>query len=216
MRRVALSFAITLALGAGYLGWTWLQRHEGTLRMERAFRARHPESARSAAEGSGTGLKITQFYARAGTMTDAERNLICYGVRQAKSVRLEPAVESLTPSLNRCFWVEPKQDTSYTLVAEGFHGERESAVLQIAVQPAPPHIDYVAVSHAEIRRGEPVTVCYGVDHAKGVRLEPLGMPLPAVPKNCNRFYPRATLIYTLVAFDAAGRTDREKFSIRVK
>ncbi len=84
------------------------------------------------------------------------------------------------------------------------------------VKPAPPRIGFVAVSHAEIRRGEPVTVCYGVDHATGVRLNPFGWQLPALPKNCTRFFPAATMRYSLVAFDSSGRTDQEKFQIRVK
>ncbi len=216
MRRIALSLAVTLVLGAAYLGWTWLQRHEDTLRMNRALRANHHRAETEPVESTGTAVKITQFYARAGDMTDAERNIICYGVRNAKSVRISPPVEDLTPSLNRCFWVNPKQDTTYTLFAEGFDGTHDSASFQLSVKPAPPHIQYVAVSHDEVRRGEPVTICYGVDHAKGVRLEPLGMALPPLEKNCNRFYPSVTMKYTLVAFDGAGRTDREKFSIRVK
>ncbi len=216
MRRIVITFGITLAIGGVYLGWIWIRRYEGTLRMERTLRARHQDSPNATMDDSGARLKITQFYARSGEMTTAERNLICYGVRNAKSVRLEPRVEDLAPALNRCFWVEPRQDTAYTLVAEGFDGMRQSASIRIRVKPAPPHIEYVAVSHSEIRRGEPVTVCYGVDHAKGVRLEPLGMTLPAVARQCNRFYPRATLNYTLVAFDVLGRADRERFSIRVK
>jgi hypothetical protein len=215
MRRIAVSLGVTLAAGVAYLAWTWIERHEATVRMERGLRTGR-RSELPGVDNTGTGVKITQFYARSGEMTDAEPNLICYGVLNAKSVSMEPPVENLTPSSNRCFWVEPKQDTTYTLFAAGFDGKRDSASFQVRVKPAPPHIQYVAVSHAEIRRGEAVTVCYGVDHAKGVRLEPLGMALPPLEKNCNRFYPRATLKYTLVAFDGAGRSDREQFAIRVK
>ncbi len=216
MRRIAVIFAVTLAFGLGYLGWTWLQRHEATVRMERGLLAGRRRAEPQGVDSTGTGVRITQFYARAGEMTDAERNLVCYGVVNAQSVRMEPPVENLTPSPNRCFWVEPQQDTTYTLFATGSDGSQDSATFQLRVKPAPPHIQYVAVSHAEIRRGEPVTVCYGVDHAKGVRLEPIGMALPPVEKNCNRFYPKVTLRYTLVAFDGAGRTDQERFAIRVK
>ncbi len=41
------------------------------------------------------------------------------------------------------------------------------------------------------------------------------MPLPPAEKNCSRFYPKATLKYTLVA-RGAGPADRERFSIRVR
>ncbi len=107
----------------------------------------------------GASVHITQFYARSGEMTAADRNLICYGVVNAKSVWIEPAVENLEPSANRCFPVQPERDTTYTLSAEGIDGRRASASFAIRVKPAPPHIQFVAVSHPEIRRGEPVTVC---------------------------------------------------------
>ncbi len=216
MKQVANALWMAFVVALLGLGWTWLQRHEGNLRMERARQASRRHAERAAVEDIGTAVRITQFYARTGEMTDAERNIICYGVRNAKTVRLDPPVENLAPSLSRCFWIEPKQDTTYTLFAEGTDGSQDSASFQVYVKPAPPHIQFVAVSHAEVRRGEPVTVCYGVDHAKGVRLEPLAGPLPAVAKNCTRFYPASTAKYTLVAFDAQGRSDREKFSIRVK
>jgi hypothetical protein len=61
-----------------------------------------------------------------------------------------------------------------------------------------------------------VTVCYGVEHATAVRLDPIGWKLPAVPKNCIRFYPKQTLDYTLVASGAAGLEEREKFRVAVR
>ena len=216
MKRFAVAVSIVLAVALASLGWTWFQRHEGTLRMESALRASRRNGERAAAEYTGTAVKITQFYAKAGDMTDADHNIICYGVLNAKTVRLEPPVENISPSLSRCFWVEPTRDTTYTLLAEGLDGSQDSASFQVSVKPAPPHIQFVAVSHAEIHRGDPVTVCYGVDHAKGVRLDPINWPLPPVVKNCTRFYPKATMKYTLVAFDAQGRADQERFSIRVK
>jgi len=61
-----------------------------------------------------------------------------------------------------------------------------------------------------------VTVCYGVEHATAVRLDPVGWKLPAVVKNCIRFYPKQTLDYTLVASGTAGLEEREKFRVAVK
>jgi hypothetical protein len=212
MKRAFIALGTVVVLGTVYLAWTWLQRHDATARMNRRISVHRPAERFDDSKA----VKITQFYARAAEMTDAERNLVCYGVRNAKAVRLDPPVEVLSPALTRCFWVEPKQDTTYTLVAEGFDGSQESVSFQVQVGPAPPHIQFVAVSHAEIRRGEPITVCYGVDHASRVRLEPMGFSLPAIEKNCTRFYPPRTLNYTLTALDSGGRSDREKFTVKVK
>ena len=45
-------------------------------------------------------------------MTDIEQNVLCYSVRNAKSVRIDPPVAGLAPSFARCISVEPKQDTT--------------------------------------------------------------------------------------------------------
>jgi hypothetical protein len=216
MKRIGVACGIALVVALASLGWTWLQRREGNLHMARTLEASRRHAGRAIGEDTGTRVRITQFYAKTGEMTNADRNIICYGVVNAKSVRMDPPVENLAPSRSRCIWVEPKKDTTYTLFAEGLDGTRDSASFQLNVKPAPPHIQFVAVSHSEIRRGEPVTVCYGVDHAKGVRLDPLRVGLPPLVKNCTRFYPKTSLKYTLVAFDALGRADQENFSIQVK
>ena len=64
-------------------------------RMEDATRAGRSRSYQGS-EDDGR-LAITQFYARSGEITAGDRNLVCYGVRNATSVRIEPAVESISP-----------------------------------------------------------------------------------------------------------------------
>ena len=81
-------------------------------------------------------MRIVQFYARSAEIIDGERDVICYGVRNAKALRFEPPVETLTPALVRCFWVEPRQDTTYRLVAEGFDGSQDEASFEVKVRPA--------------------------------------------------------------------------------
>jgi hypothetical protein len=67
-----------------------------------------------------------------------------------------------------------------------------------------------------IPRGEVVTVCYGVEDATAVRLDPIGWRLLAVARNCVRLYPKQTLDYTLMASGAAGSVEREKFRVAVR
>jgi hypothetical protein len=213
MKRLAFVFRLALAVAIAQLAWTWIQRHDSDMRIRRLIAGR---SIPPPAPPPAPGLKIEQFYARNGEITDAESTVVCYGVRNARSVRLDPPVARVTPSLIRCFSVEPKQDTTYTLTAEDGSGATDTASFQIHVKPAPPVFRMLAVSDKSIPRGEVVTVCYGVERATAVRMEPGAWHLPGGMKNCIRFYPKQTLDYTLIASGAGGQEQRERFRIAVK
>ncbi|MBZ5617681.1 MAG: hypothetical protein LAQ69_02930 [Acidobacteriia bacterium] len=215
MKRIGIAIWIVLGIGTVRLGWVWIERHNGDLRMAHTLEARHSRGSLADQNDSGTAVRITQFYAISGEMTDADRNTICYGVENAKTVRMEPPIETLWPTATRCFWAEPRQDTTYKLIADGFDGSQASASFQVRVKPAPPSIVFMAVSHKEIQKGDAVTVCYGVAHAKAVRLDPIGWGLAPIAKNCVRFYPPASMKFTLVASGADGLTDTDKFSVKV-
>lgn len=215
MRRIGVLLRVVLAVAIAQLGWTWLQRHDSDMKVRRMLAGRAAAGER-VTPLVGTVVKIEQFYARSGEITDAESTLICYGVRNAKSVSIQPAVEKLTPALVRCFAAEPKQDTAYTLTAEGFDGAIDTASFTVKVKPAPPVFKLLAVSDKAVPRGEVVTVCYGVERATGVRMEPGGWRLPPRANNCVRFYPKATSEYTLIASGAAGQSRTERFRVAVK
>ena len=214
MKRFGVLFRIVVAVVLAQLAWTWLQRHDANLRIRRVLEGRSAPT--KAVPPDNGAVKIVQFYARAADMIDGERNLICYGVRNARALRLDPPVESVAPALVRCFWVEPRQDTTYKLVAEGFDGKQDEVSFSVRVRPPPPVFRLMAVSDKAIPPGEVVTVCYGVEHATAVRLDPIGWKLPPVVKNCIRFYPKQTMDYTLVASGTAGLEEREKFRVAVK
>lgn len=215
MRRVGVLLRVALAVVLAQLAWTWIQRHDSDLRLRRLLEGRRGVTSSTEPPKSGTSARIIQFYARSGEIVEGERDAICYGVENARAVRIEPAVEKLWPAVVRCFAVEPKQDTTYTLFAEGADGSRDEASFTVNVRPAPPLFRMLAVSDKAIPPGEVLTVCYGVEHATGVTLHPIQWRLPATPKNCIRFYPKQTTEYTLVASGAAGMEAREKFRVAV-
>ena len=215
MKRIGIAIWIALGIGIANLGWVWFERHNGDLQVARTLEARRHRGSGAGHDDSGTAVRITQFYAMSGEMTDAGRNTICYGVANAKAVRIEPPIENVWPSLTRCFWAEPRQDTTYKLIAEGFDGSHASESFRVHVKPAPPSIVFMAVSKKEIQKGDAVTVCYGVAHAKTVRLDPIGWALAPIAKNCVRFYPPASMKFTLVASGAEGLMDTDKFSVKV-
>jgi hypothetical protein len=210
MRRIGL---LVTAIAIANLAWVWCQRHDGAVRMEQRIDARRQGSG---GRNTSTGVRITQFYATSGEITDAGHSTVCYGVENARSVRLEPPVYDVRPALTRCFWVEPKQDTTYSLSAVGNDGSSDSASFRVLVKPAPPSILFMAVSKNEIVKGDAVTVCYGVEHAKGVRLEPIGWTLFAGKKECVRIYPPRDMKFTLVAAGVSGATARDHFDVKVR
>lgn len=161
-------------------------------------------------------VKILAFYGTAGEIREGDRELVCYGVQNARAVRMEPPIEALTPALTRCFWADPHGNTQYKLMAEGFDGRQVSESFAVRVKPALPSILFFAASHKAIQRGDAVTICYGVAHADSVELKPIGWELPPIARNCARFYPKITRDYTLVAHGTEGLTDRQEFAVGVR
>lgn len=167
-------------------------------------------------EVTAKGLKILHFYGHTPNVERGEHLIICYGVRGARAVRLEPPLEALSPSLNRCIAVQIEAATTFRLVAYGYGGAEVSASFSVNVVPAPPRIIFVGISQKEIRRGTSLALCYGVKHAVRVQLNPGGVSLPPSEKQCIQFYPVRTTEYTFLATGEDGRTDQEKFTITVK
>lgn len=77
---------------------------------------------------------ITQFYASAGIVTPGESFLLCYGAEMAQSIRLiEPRVEELPMTANRCVNEFPRKTTRYMLEARGPSGRVVTESFQIKV-----------------------------------------------------------------------------------
>lgn len=215
MQKVVLYTWVAVGMVFLYLSWVFAMRFGANRTMDPAAHST-TRSYRNYPGTSGTGVMILQFYANTGDMTEGEHAVLCYGVERARAVRLEPEVETLRPSLNRCIAVEPAATTTYTLIAEGFDGRKVSESVTVNVHPAPPEIVFFATSEKQIRRGEPFTLCYGMKHAAAARLEPVGMRLSPGPKVCVRMFPAQTTSFSLVAADDSGRTDRAKFTVQVR
>src|ERR1700720_1370099 len=80
--------------------------------------SRPPKSAAKTAEA----VRITQFYADSSSVARGQRVLLCYGVENAKTVRLDPPGQELSAALARCVEATPSADTTYTLPAGGADG----------------------------------------------------------------------------------------------
>ena len=85
-------------------------------------------------------VRILKFYATTGSITRGDKAQLCYGVANAKSVRISPSLEPVEPSTNRCMDIVPDHTTHYTILAEGFDGNVVTRVVTLVVETAPlPH-----------------------------------------------------------------------------
>jgi len=118
---------IPVLLTAIYTGWVLWQRHASQNAPAKA-------AAVDPLAKYGEQVKIVQFYSGNGSIARGEKTQICYGVVNAKLLRLDPPVEKVWPSLSHCFDVAPERTTHYTLTAEGADHKPISAELDITVR----------------------------------------------------------------------------------
>jgi hypothetical protein len=157
--------------------------------------------------------RITQFYATAPQLPRGEKELLCYGVENAKTVWLSPPRQELSAALSRCIEVEPSGTTTYTLTAEGQGG---NATRELTVTTGAPKVKIieVEVSSLNIKRGDEISICYKVANAKGVRIEPL-LSVGGAKPNCAIDQPKRTTTYTVTATGASGDQDQEHVTVKV-
>src|SRR5262249_23151698 len=120
VRKLTAYVWVAVVLAGAYTSWVFLARYTRPVRrgiqIEANKGAREAEWQRTY---GGNAVKILQFYASEATATEGKKSLICYGVLNAKAIRIEPLREAVLPALNRCVEIEPLRDTRYTLTAEG-------------------------------------------------------------------------------------------------
>lgn len=200
--------------------------HKWPVALLLALSACRTQPEASPAKPAPAPVRILHFYASAPEVAAGEAVTICYGVENARAVRLDPPVEQLKPLFNRCFPVSPSRTTTYTLTAEGAGGGTASASFTVRVRSSgassePPRqaegmIRLFAASAEEVRPGETVTLCYGVAGAVSVRVEPYGLPLEPAEKYCFLVKPPATTTYVLTATAADGRREQAQLIVRVR
>jgi len=80
-------------------------------------------------------VRILQFYATAGSVTAGQKAQLCYGVENARAVRISPAVAGVYPSMAHCLEIVPERTTHYMILAEGFDGAVATRSVTLAVLP---------------------------------------------------------------------------------
>jgi hypothetical protein len=135
MRRVLRYTWLAVVAALVYAIWILTSRQIETRRLAREAEEREAQRARAISDMYGGGrLKVLSFYASPQVIPKGDKGLICYGVANAKSVKIEPGVEAITPSLSRCLDIKPAADTEFVLTAVAADGHVERRKITVRVE----------------------------------------------------------------------------------
>jgi len=140
LRNMWMGFGVIVAIILAYTAftfWSRWQENQDLVAKEKAAQAakERDDAAKSFEVLGGADFKIISFYAMPGTIHRGDEVDVCYGVSNAKSVKLDPpGVANMFPSLDRCVKVAPKKTTTYTFTADDGKGNLKTAQLTIVVR----------------------------------------------------------------------------------
>lgn len=79
------------------------------------------------------GVQIIAFYASPNVIEAGQHISLCYGVAQAKTIKIEPPAGDAWPTFTRCLEVAPRKTTTYTLTAMGTTGKQIQQTTEVQV-----------------------------------------------------------------------------------
>jgi len=128
-----------LAIVALVVGWIIFSRwHENrgieTRAKEERTRKQLEQDRMALEQFGGKDLAIQNFYASPGNIRHGETVKLCYGVANAKTVKLEPQSNPVWPSYSRCVDVTPNKSTTYTLTIADAAGNTRTESLEVKVR----------------------------------------------------------------------------------
>ena len=113
----------------------WLENRNMETRAKQERTQKQLEQDRIALDQlGGKELAIQNFYATPGVVRRGETVQLCYGVANAKTVKLEPQSNPVWPSYSRCVDVTPTKSTTYTLTIADDAGNTRTQSLEVKVR----------------------------------------------------------------------------------
>ena len=135
IRKMLPFTTVAACLALVYMGWVFYSRLSTNRELQREAEEKSLEQDRKNYEMYGSGqLKIMLFYASPPVVARGGSTQLCYSVSNATSVKIEPGVEAIKPSLSRCEPVKPVRSTTYTLSASDDKGHNASQKLDVVVR----------------------------------------------------------------------------------
>lgn len=211
-----------LAVGAlAYTPWVFIYRASNrppTTPQNPEVTARKAELDRIY---GGADLKILQFYTREASVVEGSNTVLCYGVVNARAVRIEPGVHGTPPSISRCLEVAPENDTRYKLTAEGNDSRTVSESIVVRVRPDTTALPRIASFRIASRTSDYTGrviffLAFSAVNAEQVSIDPAVFPpLYGVP--FGQFYvtPQTTTTYTLTVANQRGRKVQQRLTVEV-
>jgi hypothetical protein len=113
----------------------WQDRRNMERQAAQEQREKQHEQDRLAVEQlGGKEFRILNFYASPTVIRHGQTAELCYGVANAKSVKLEPQAPPVWPSVAQCVDVSPTKSITYTLTIEDGAGKTQSQDVEIKVR----------------------------------------------------------------------------------
>jgi hypothetical protein len=134
----SLYSSIVLVVVAVVVGWILFSRWSENKQIERQAAQQRQEKQRESDRTAldqmgGKTMDIQAFYANPGAIHRGETVQLCYGVANAKTVKLEPQDNPVWPSYSRCVDVKPTKTTTYTLTIDDGAGNTKTQSLEVRV-----------------------------------------------------------------------------------
>ena len=138
LKNPLLYSSVLVGIAVLVVSWILFSRWQENRLIERRAREedsrKQLENDRIALEQlGGKDLAIQSFYASPGVIHKGESLQLCYGVANAKTVKLEPQQNAVWPSHARCVSVSPQKTTRYTLTISDAAGNVQTQSLQVKV-----------------------------------------------------------------------------------
>ena len=135
MRKVLLWGWVPVCAAFLYTGWVLYSRNAENRQIDaERERSRAKDDAAIVEKLGGGELKVVAFYANPPKIRAGSKGLLCYGVVNAKTVRIEPVVADVGPALSRCVDAAPTKSTTYTLIAQDEQGKGIHSTTTITVE----------------------------------------------------------------------------------
>lgn len=130
--------SIVIGIALLYVGWIFFSRWQENRAIDQKTKdeaaQKQRENDRAAVEQlGGNEFAIQMFYASPDVISRGESTRLCYGVANAKTVKLEPQSNPVWPSHSRCVEVAPTKTTIYTLTIMDAAGNTKSQTVEVKV-----------------------------------------------------------------------------------
>jgi hypothetical protein len=135
--RIYMIVSVVAFLFVGlYVSWVFYSRWEANQAIaDKAAEKQRAKDQQTFEMMGGSRFDILVYAANPPVIRAGEKSSLCYGVSNAKGVKIEPeAEEPVWPAFSRCVHVSPRKTTNYTLTIEDGAGHSKTASVEVRVQ----------------------------------------------------------------------------------